>query len=186
MAGLTTEGAYDGTNAATDFNRGTRNPYYLDLARKAALKVIEESGMSLTKNYGDLFAAASINNNPESLFQLQWLQGTSEAVGGCGNTMVRFLAWSTMVADTDAWGGATYCSWDLWNEFKKYEDPTLGTTVDDAVRRHYSVASYGEVYPDINIKNNGYTYGITETPGNEGSQHQEVCNRYQCRQWHQL
>lgn len=49
MAGLTTEGAYDGTNAATDFNRGTRNPYYLDLARKAALKVIEESGMSLTK-----------------------------------------------------------------------------------------------------------------------------------------
>ena len=169
MAGLTTEGAYDGTNAATDFNRGTRNPYYLDLARKAALKVIEESGMSLPKNYGDLFAAASINNNPESLFQLQWLQGTSEAVGGCGNTMVRFLAWSTMVADTDAWGGATYCSWDLWNEFKKYEDPTLGTTVDDAVRRHYSVASYGEVYPDINIKNNGYTYGITETPGNEGA-----------------
>ena len=42
MAGLTTNGVYDGTNAATDPNRGTRNEYYLDLARKAALKVINE------------------------------------------------------------------------------------------------------------------------------------------------
>ena len=31
MAGLTTSGAYDGTNVATDFNRGTRNEYYLSL-----------------------------------------------------------------------------------------------------------------------------------------------------------
>lgn len=34
MAGLTTEGQYDGNNVATDFNRGTRNTYYLELARK--------------------------------------------------------------------------------------------------------------------------------------------------------
>ena len=55
MAGLTTEGQYDGNNVATDFNRGTRNTYYLELARKAAMKVINESDFKLMTNYGELF-----------------------------------------------------------------------------------------------------------------------------------
>ncbi|WP_288532076.1 RagB/SusD family nutrient uptake outer membrane protein [uncultured Bacteroides sp.] len=169
MAGLTTDGLYNGSNVATDFNRGTRNQTYLDLAKRAALKVIAESGARLIDNYGDLFAAKSFNNNSESLFQLQWLPATQANSSACGNTMVRFLAWSTMVADKDAWGGATYCSWNLWEEFKTYKDETLGKTVDDAVRRHYSVASYGEFYPDMNMKNGGYTYGETENPGNQGA-----------------
>ena len=169
MAGLTTDGLYNGSNVATDFNRGTRNQTYLDLAKRAALKVIAESGAGLIDNYGDLFAAKSFNNNSESLFQLQWLPATQANSSACGNTMVRFLAWSTMVADKDAWGGATYCSWNLWEEFKTYKDETLGKTVDDAVRRHYSVASYGEFYPDMNMKNGGYTYGETENPGNQGA-----------------
>ena len=169
MAGLTTDGLYNGSNVATDFNRGTRNQTYLDLAKRAALKVIAESGAGLIDNYGDLFAAKSLNNNSESLFQLQWLPATQANSSACGNTMVRFLAWSTMVADKDAWGGATYCSWNLWEEFKTYKDETLGKTVDDAVRRHYSVASYGEFYPDMNMKNGGYTYGETENPGNQGA-----------------
>lgn len=169
MAGLTTDGLYNGSNVATDFNRGTRNQTYLDLAKRAALKVIAESGAGLIDNYGDLFAAKSFNNNSESLFQLQWLPATQANSSACGNTMVRFLAWSTMVADKDAWGGATYCSWNLWEEFKTYKDETLSKTVDDAVRRHYSVASYGEFYPDMNMKNGGYTYGETENPGNQGA-----------------
>ena len=169
MAGLTTDGLYNGSNVATEFNRGTRNQTYLDLAKRAALKVIAESGAGLIDNYGDLFAAKSFNNNSESLFQLQWLPATQANSSACGNTMVRFLAWSTMVADKDAWGGATYCSWNLWEEFKTYKDETLGKTVDDAVRRHYSVASYGEFYPDMNMKNGGYTYGETENPGNQGA-----------------
>ena len=125
MAGLTTDGLYNGSNVATDFNRGTRNQTYLDLAKRAALKVIAESGAGLIDNYGDLFAAKSFNNNSESLFQLQWLPATQANSSACGNTMVRFLAWSTMVADKDAWGGATYCSWNLWEEFKTYKDETL-------------------------------------------------------------
>lgn len=52
MAGLTTEGEYNGSNIATDFNRGSRNTYYLDMARKAATKVIEEGPYSLLDNYG--------------------------------------------------------------------------------------------------------------------------------------
>lgn len=169
MAGLTTDGLYNGNNAATDFNRGTRNQTYLDLAKKAALKVITESGAELMGQYGDLFTVENFNNNKESLFQLQWLAGTGDAVGGCANTMVRFLAWSTMTADRDAWGGATYCSWNLWQEFKNYADPTLGETIDDQTRRHHTIASYGEFYPELNIKNGGYTYGITENPGNQGA-----------------
>lgn len=174
MAGLTTEGAYNGGNVATDMNRGTRNSYYLDLAKKAAFKVINESGLSLLPEYGDLFAVATFDNNNECLFQLQWVKGDADAAGGAANSMTRFLAWSTMVGDTNAWGGATYCSWDLWNEFRNYADATLGITVDDKIRRHHSVASWGEYYPEMNVKNGGYYYGggadvQTENPGSEGA-----------------
>ena len=169
MAGLTTNGVYDGTNVATDPNRGTRNEYYLDLARKAALKVINESDASLVRPYENLFLASNINNNSECLFQLQWMAGTGDAVGGAANTMGRFLAWSTMVADTDAWGGATYCSWNLWEEFTSYYDETLDETVTDEQRRHVSVASYGEFYPELNVRNGGYTYGVTENRATQGA-----------------
>lgn len=170
MAGLTTDGAYNGSNAATDFNRGTRNTYYLNLAKEAALKVIEESGADLLPDYGSLFAPATIDNNQESLFQIQFLEGSTDAIGwGANQGIVAFFGWSTMVSDGTNWGGATYCSWNLWNEFKNYEDATLGETVDDPIRRHYSVASYGEFYPDMNIKNGGYTYGVTESPGSQGA-----------------
>ncbi|MCD8305335.1 MAG: RagB/SusD family nutrient uptake outer membrane protein [Prevotella sp.] len=169
MAGLTTSGIYDGTNAATNFNRGTRNEYYLDLAKKAALKVIDESGLSLLPNYGDLFSVDDFDNNSECLFQLQWMSGPTATVGSCANSMTRFLAWSTMVGDTNAWGGATYCSWDLWLEFTGYADATLGTTVTDWTRRHHCVASYQEYYEEMNVKNGGYTYGITETRASQGA-----------------
>lgn len=170
MAGLTTNGQYDGTNATTDFNRGTRNTYYLDLAKKAAEIVINESDAELVENYADLFAPdlSKFNNNKESLFQLQFMTGSS--VGGAGQSMTRFLAWSTMVADTDAWGGATYCSYDLWEEFKEYEDAQLGTTVDDAVRRHECIASYGESYPELSADaSDPYVYGVTESASSQGA-----------------
>lgn len=168
MAGLTTSGPYDGTNVATDFNRGSRNEYYLDLAKKAALKVIKESDAKLLDSYAELWGASTINNNSESLFQLQFIAG--DGVGGAGQSMTRFLAWSTMVADTNAWGGATYCSYDLWEEFKEYLDENLGTVVDDAIRRHNSVASYGESYPELSADaSDPYVYGVTETAGSQGA-----------------
>lgn len=168
MAGLTTSGPYDGTNVATDFNRGSRNEYYLDLAKKAALKVIKESDAKLLDSYAELWGASTINNNSESLFQLQFIAG--DGVGGAGQSMTRFLAWSTMVADTNAWGGATYCSYDLWEEFKEYFDENLGTVVDDAIRRHNSVASYGESYPELSADaSDPYVYGVTETAGSQGA-----------------
>jgi len=168
MAGLVTSGQYDGTNAQTDFNNGSRNTYYLDLAKKAAEKVINESGCSLMDTYASLFAASTFNNNSECLFQLQFMTGSS--VGGAGQSMTRFLAWSTGVADTNAWGGSTYCSYDLWEEFKEYADEQLGKTIDDAIRRHNCVASYGEEYPELSADaSNPYVYGVTESAGSQGA-----------------
>ena len=168
MAGLTTSGAYDGTNVATDFNRGTRNEYYLDLAKKAALKVIKQSNYKLLDNYADLWSADNINNNSEAMFQLQFIKG--DGAGGAAQSMTRFLAWSTMVADTNAWGGATYCSYDLWEEFKEFLDENLGVKIDDAIRRHNSVASYGEEYPELSADPaDPYIYGVTESPSSQGA-----------------
>ena len=167
MAGLTTSGRYDGSNIADDRNRGTRNEYYLDAARKAAQKCIAEGPYKLLPDYATLFAAATQNNNDESVFQLQWQAG---APAGLAQSMTRFLAWSTQVNQGNSWGGSTYCSYDLWEEFKEYADPTLGTTVDDAIRRHNSVASYGEVYPELSANpENPYIYGESESAGSQGA-----------------
>ncbi|MBQ8712039.1 MAG: RagB/SusD family nutrient uptake outer membrane protein [Prevotella sp.] len=172
MAGLTTNGSYDGNNIQTEFNSRTRNEYYLDLAKKAAQKVIDESGARLLDDYAQLFHYATQNNNQEVLFQLQFMPGSS--VDGAAQSITRFFGWSAMVAESgpggQPWGGATYCSWDLWKEFKQYEDKTLGITVDDAVRRHNSVASYKEVYPEFSTDPNApYIYGVTESRGNQGA-----------------
>ena len=160
MAGLTTEGQYDGNNVATDFDRGTRNPYYLDLAKKAALKVINDGGYKLMDKYGDLFLISN-NNCAEDIFQLQWNTGSTDAIGwGCNQSISAFFGWSTMVADGTNWGGATYCSWDLFQEFQQSKGDK---------RMHECVASYGETYPELNQKGGGYTYGVTESPGNQGA-----------------
>jgi len=158
MAGLTTDGQYDGKNVATDFNRGIRNTYYLDLARKAAEKVIDGSSFKLMTSYGSLFKIAN-NNCSEDMFQLQWLKGSTDAIGwGCNQDISSFFGWSTMVSDGTNWGGATCCSWDLFNEYETGD-----------LRKHESVAAYGDSYADINVKGGGYTYGVTESASTNGA-----------------
>lgn len=151
MAGLTTDGQYDGTNIETNFNDGKRNAYYLDLARKAAIKCIE-GPYALLPEYKQLFAVPTWNNNSESIFQLQWLKGSNDAIGwGGGNALSAFFSWSTMVGETN-WGNATYASWDMVREY----DPA------DVIRRHATIATVGAFYDDLNTENGGYTYDVTE------------------------
>ena len=158
MAGLTTDGQYDGKNVATDFNRGTRNTYYLDLAKKAAEKVIKESSFKLMSSYATPFMIDQ-NNCAEDMFQLQWLTGSTDAIGwGCNQDISAFFGWSTMVSDGTNWGGATCCSWNL---FQEYETGDL--------RKHESVAAYGDYYSYINKKGGGYTYGVTESASTNGA-----------------
>lgn len=164
MAGLTTDGEYNGQNIATDFNRGSRNPYYLDLAKKAALKCIEGPNR-LLDNYGDLFELATIDNNAESIFQLQMLKGDPQGgMGwGCNNQQTAFYSWSTMVGDGN-WGGSTFASYDLMRTY----DPK------DRIRRHATVCTYGDFYPNLNARNGGYTY---PTDGDGiGAKAKEQCN----------
>lgn len=151
MAGLSTDGQYDGTNIETNFNDGKRNAYYLDLARKAAIKCIE-GPYALLPEYKQLFAVPTWNNNSESIFQLQWLKGSNDAIGwGGGNALSAFFSWSTMVGETN-WGNATYASWDMVREY----DPA------DVIRRHATIATVGAFYDDLNTENGGYTYDVTE------------------------
>jgi hypothetical protein len=160
MAGLTGDGAFNGSNIADNPNRGSRNEYYLDLAKKAAMKVVNESSFELMENYGDLFTYEN-NNCKEAMFQLQWLAGSNDALPwGTTNPIQAFFGWSTMVADGTNWGNATYSSWDLVDAY----DPK------DVVRRHATICVYGDAYPELYKKGGGYTYGITE----EG--YTEKCN----------
>lgn len=168
MAGLVAgDNRYDGNNAQTNFISGTRNSFYLNAARQAAAKVINDGPYKLADTYAELFAAATFNNNSESIFQLQWQAG---AAAGLAQSMTRFLAWSTQVNQGNSWGGSTYCSYDLWQEFKEYADPTLGSTIDDATRRHYCVASYGESYPELSTDPaKPYIYGESEQASSQGA-----------------
>lgn len=63
-----------------------------------------------------------------------------------------------MVSDGSNWGGATCCSWDLFREYEKGD-----------LRKHESVAAYGDHYADINVKGGGYTYGVTENASTNGA-----------------
>lgn len=175
MAGLIKDGQYNGNDneIVTNFNRGVRNSYYLDLARKAALKVCEEYNGELESNYGSLFSLVSMNgeapyypieakanSSSESLFQLQWINGSTDAVGwGCTQQITAFFGWSTSVCDGTNWGGATYCSWNLWCEYDE----------KDVIRKHFSCAWLNEYYPEMNQKNGGYTYGVDDNPGSQGA-----------------
>ncbi|MCR5312156.1 MAG: RagB/SusD family nutrient uptake outer membrane protein [Bacteroidaceae bacterium] len=175
MAGLIKEGQYNGSQdeIVTNFNRGVRNTYYLDLAKKAALKVCDEYDGQLETNYGSLFSTISMsgaapcypiegnaNNSSESLFQLHWITGSTDAVGwGCTQQITAFFGWSTSVCDGTNWGGATYCSWDLWCEYDS----------QDLIRKHFSCAWLNEYYPELNQKNGGYTYGVDDNPGSQGA-----------------
>lgn len=66
--------------------------------------------------------------------------------------MQAFFAWSTMVGETN-WGNATYASYDLVREY----DP------QDRIRRHNTICTVGEYYSELNSKNGGYTYNVTES-----------------------
>lgn len=179
MAGITTgDSQYNGSNVKSDFNDGVRNTYYLDLAKKSAKYVIDNGPYKLMDNYADLFKIEN-NNCAEDIFQLQWIAGSTSANGwGCNQDITAFFGWSTMVSDETNWGGATCCSWDLYAEFHRlstedglFNFQTLYADEDPAKDKRLTatVAEYGNSYPEINVKNGGYVYGVTESASTNGA-----------------
>lgn len=129
-------------------NSGTRSQEYLDLAQKAAEKVITESGYSLMKNYADLFTIEN-NNNSESMFALQWVPNGDY---GVTNTQQAYFACgSEITGDDAAWGYWTRAQPNVVKEYEK------GDT-----RRKATWMAYGDVYTEISKATGGFTYEKTK------------------------
>ena len=120
------------------------------LAKDNAQDVIENSGAELMADYHDLFLIAN-NNNPESLFALQWMKG-GYAIGNSHNAN---WARSSLIADQQ-WGGGKGCTYDLQQDFEEGD-----------LRRRSIYMTLGDYYPEINVENGGYTYYFeTKDPNN--------------------
>ncbi|MEZ0181924.1 RagB/SusD family nutrient uptake outer membrane protein [Flavobacterium oncorhynchi] len=124
-------------------NSGTRNQTYLDLAKKAAEKVISSGPYSLMTNYEDLFMIDN-NNNTESMFALQWVPNGDY---GVNNTQQAYFALgSDITGDDAAWGYWTRAS---YNVLQEYESKDL--------RRKATFMGNKDHYGEINKANGGYT-----------------------------
>lgn len=134
---------------SNDPNSGVRDETYLNLAKMAAQKVIEEGPYKLLENYYDLFMIEN-NNNSESIFALQWVPNGDY---GVNNTQQAYFATgSEITGDDAAWGYWTRAS----NDVLKMYDPT-------DVRRKATWMGYGDHYPDIQRANGGFTFEKIET-----------------------
>ena len=124
-------------------NSGTRDQIYLDLAKKAAEKVINEGPYVLMTNYADLYKIEN-NNNTESMFALQWVPNGDF---GVNNTHQAYFALGSEVTGDDAaWGYWTRASYDV---LKEYESTDL--------RRKATWMGSDDFYAEINKSNGGYT-----------------------------
>lgn len=125
-------------------NSGVRDASYMELARKAAQKVCENTSLILMENYADLYYVQN-NNNSESLFALQWVPNGDY---GVTNTQQAYFAISsTITGDDAAWGGWTFASYEMM----KFYDP------QDEIRRKATFMARGDFYPELNSANGGFT-----------------------------
>ena len=135
--------AYSGISANP--NSGVRDQAYLDLARKAAQKVIDNSSAALMTSYADLYKIEN-NNNTESLFALQWVPNGDY---GVTNTQQAYFAVSSdITGDDKAWGYYTMASYNVMTEYE----------TGDSLRRKSTFMAYGDTYPDLSKIAGGYTY----------------------------
>lgn len=124
-------------------NSGSRNQEYLDFAKKAAEKVINEGPYMLMDDYADLYKIEN-NNNQESIFALQWVPNGDYGVNNMHQAF--FALGSAITGDDAAWGYWTRASYDV---LKIYE-------ANDARRKATWMAD-DDFYPEINVENGGYT-----------------------------
>jgi hypothetical protein len=103
---------------------GSRNQSDLDSAAWYANDVIMNSGASLMNNYEDLFMTKN-NNNPESLFALQWKY---DGDWGTQNSVQAFLAYGSEITGFgDGWGGDLGASLDQLRLYRADDKRRKGT-----------------------------------------------------------
>lgn len=131
---------------------------HFDLAKAYSLDVIENSGLGLLPDYGDLFRIEN-NNNQESLFALQWANGN----WGVGNSRQAVFGRNKYVTDNDeCWGG--------WKSATKSFLDNIAANAGEGVtdpRQREIIMTLGVHYPEISKKTSGYTYNIV-TPDPAG------------------
>lgn len=130
------------TMAGLGQSGGTRNQAYLDSAKKYAGNVCKTSGLSLLPNYANLFRS-QYNDNPESLFALQWAPGVGYGFGNMFQTWAPSSEISPFNQQTWLFVQPTY---DL---FLLYGNA-------DSVRRKANFMLPGDHYPELNAAGGGY------------------------------
>lgn len=116
-----------------------------ELAKQYASEVISKSGLSLLPSYADIFKY-DMNNNEESLFALQWMEG-SYAIGN--SRQANWARSSLITGNTEAWGGYKSMTYDFLQK------------VDGGDRRQPAIyMAQGDYYPEIRKAEGGYTYNI--------------------------
>jgi hypothetical protein len=124
-------------------------------AKEYAGNVITQSGLTLMPKYEDLFKVEN-NNNPESLFAIQFAAGAY----GVGNSHQAVLARNTMLTGiSEGWGGYKSLTVDFINNLNENSKNGAGIPQPD-LRRKSIYMQLGDHYPEIHKANGGYTYNI--------------------------
>lgn len=136
-------------------NGGNRNQAQLDSAKNYAADVVHNSGLSLYPNYAGLFRSASnnsSNNNPESLFAIQWMPFSNP--WGVNNSFQAYMAFESAIPNTgDGWGAAQGVSADVVKYFMAHPE--------DSIRRKETCMFNGDVYPELKQATGGLNYTVT-------------------------
>ncbi|WP_153800846.1 RagB/SusD family nutrient uptake outer membrane protein [Foetidibacter luteolus] len=158
------------TRAGVGASSGARNKADLDNAARYAKSAIDNSGASLMSNYEDLFIMKN-NNNPESLFALQWKY---DGDWGTQNSVQAFLAYGSEITGfADGWGGDLGASYDLLKKYATTDKRRKGTFM-------FPGDHYAYITQQIDDPNN---------PGKKISQQLQVpwnyvgAERYNTRAW---
>ncbi|MBL7779689.1 MAG: RagB/SusD family nutrient uptake outer membrane protein [Saprospiraceae bacterium] len=121
-------------------------------AKDYAADVLTNSGLTLMPNYADLFKIDN-NNNPESLFALQWMEG-SYAFGN--SRQANWARGSQITGNSECWGGGKSATYDFV------------TSIEPADKRRAAIfMALGDHYPEIRKADGGYTYNIVSRDPND-------------------
>lgn len=135
-------------------NSGQRDTEYLTLARQAAEVVINSGVYSLMPNYENLFMPDN-DNNSESIFAFQWVDGINGDGNAPTNTFPSYFACVAQISGGEAWGNYVRATYDMLQE---YTDKNSGNA-KDLIRRKATFMGAGDFYPELNKAEGGFRYG---------------------------
>lgn len=133
------------TAAGLNQSGGGRNQSFLDSAKKYAGNVCKNSGLALVSNYPDLFKT-QFNDNPESLFALQWAPGSAWLEG---NMLQIYSPGGTEISANGQAG---------WFGIRPTVDMYLLYSPKDTIRRKATFMLNGDYYPELNAAGGGYRF----------------------------